>query len=189
MEKAGELHPHGKSNFMAEINHDDGQQRAGGKVRAKKQSTKIDMTPMVDLAFLLLTFFILTATFKKARALEVLMPDKVEDITKLPPVSARNILNLVLAEDNRVYWWMGLDPPVEVSNFSSTGVRKVLLSKSKENGELMVLIKVKDEAKYENVVDILDEMKIADIRRYAIVDFTEDDNIMILRGRELIIKE
>src|SRR5688572_15145613 len=84
----------------------------GGKVRTKKRSTHIDMTPMVDLAFLLLTFFILTTTFKGLHIMELTMPEKVTDPTLLPRKSAHDILNLVLAKDDKIFWWIGLDPPV-----------------------------------------------------------------------------
>jgi len=166
---------------MAEIQGGGGGGRGkkGGKVRAKKQSTKVDMTPMVDLAFLLLTFFILTSTFNKAKTMEVTMPDKVEKEEEQTKINENDILNLVLAEDNKILWWIGLQPPVEVTNYSKTGVRKLLLEKMKANPKLMVLIKPKDESKYNNMVDILDEMEITQMKRYAIVDFTEDDKTII----------
>jgi biopolymer transport protein ExbD len=157
---------------MAEITQ-SGAQQSGGKVRTKKQSTKIDMTPMVDLAFLLLTFFILTTTFQKTNTMELTMPDS--STSAVQPTSAINVLNLVLAEDNKVYWWMGLNPSAEITNYSKDGVRKLLLEQKRANPKLIVLIKPMDNAKYENMVDILDEMDITQTERYAIVNFTEDD--------------
>jgi biopolymer transport protein ExbD len=165
---------------MAEISQSSGQSKAFEKVRTKKQSTKIDMTPMVDLAFLLLTFFILTSTFQNLRLMSVDMPDKtMNDPT---PISVNNVLNLVIAENNKIYWWNGLTPPVKVTDFSKDGVRKVLLESGKANPKLIVLIKPKDESKYENIVDILDEMQITKMEKYAIVDFTEDDKNVILES-------
>ncbi|HET9486825.1 MAG TPA: biopolymer transporter ExbD [Chryseosolibacter sp.] len=163
---------------MAEINQASGQ-KSDGKVRAKKQSTRIDMTPMVDLAFLLLTFFILTTTFKKMRALEVRMPDRIEYPHQAPPIPEGNVLNLVLAKDNKIYWWIGLDPPVRVTNYSSGGVRKILLQESSPNPKLMVLIKAMDESRFQNLVDILDEMDITRMKRFAVVDFSEGDKSII----------
>ena len=169
---------------MAEIQGGGGggHKKGGGKVRAKKQSTKIDMTPMVDLAFLLLTFFILTTTFNKPKTMEVTMPDKVKDESEQTKVNENDILNLVLGEDNKVYWWIGLTPPATVTDFSKNGVRKLLLEQNRANPKLMVLIKPKDESKYENMVDILDEMDITKTKRFAIVDFTEDDKTIIAGG-------
>lgn len=134
---------------------------------------------MVDLAFLLLTFFILTTTFNKSRIMEVGMPDKQGGST---PVNAKNVLNLVLAEDDRIYWWIGLFPPVKSTDYSGAGVRKLLLEKSGDNPHLIVLIKPHDRARFQNVVDILDEMEITGTQRFAIVDFSEDDRVM-LQGR------
>lgn len=169
---------------MAEISQGGGggHKKGGGKVRAKKQSTKIDMTPMVDLAFLLLTFFILTTTFNKPKTMEVTMPDKVTDEKEQTKINENDILNLVLGENDKIYWWIGLTPPAEVTNFSKNGVRKLLLERNKANPKLMVLIKPKDESKYENMVDILDEMDITKTKRFAIVDFTPDDKTIIEGG-------
>ena len=78
---------------MAEVSQGGGGGgKDGGKVRSKKQSTKIDMTPMVDLAFLLLTFFILTTTFNKPKTMEVTMPDKVKDETEQTKINENDIL-------------------------------------------------------------------------------------------------
>ena len=165
---------------MAEISQGGGGgHKKGGKVRVKKQSTKIDMTPMVDLAFLLLTFFILTTTFNKPKTMEVNMPDKVDDETQQTKINEKDILNLVLAEDNKIFWWIGLEPPVNTTNYSNDGVRKVLLEQTRANPKMMVLIKPKDESRYENMVNILDEMDITDIKRYAIVEYSDDDKAII----------
>jgi hypothetical protein len=113
------------------------------------------------------------------RALEVRMPDRIEHPHQAPPIPEGNVLNLVLAKDNKIYWWIGLDPPVRVTNYSSGGVRKILLHESNANPKLMVLIKAMDESRFQNLVDILDEMDITRMKRFAVVDFTEDDNTII----------
>jgi biopolymer transport protein ExbD len=79
---------------MAEVSTQSSD-NAGGKVRAKKQSTKTDMTPMVDLAFLLLTFFLLTTTFMKPSVIPVTMPEPVEDPTLVPEPQLENALTFV----------------------------------------------------------------------------------------------
>lgn len=165
---------------MAEVQQGGGGgHKKGGKVRAKKMSTKIDMTPMVDLAFLLLTFFLLTTTFNKPKTMEVNMPDKVDDETQQTKINENDILNLVLAEDNKIFWWVGLEPPVNQTNYSKDGVRKVILQHTRANPKMMVLIKPKDESRYENMVNILDEMDITDTKRYAIVEYSPDDKAII----------
>jgi biopolymer transport protein ExbD len=155
-----------------------------GKVRSKKQSTKIDMTPMVDLAFLLLTFFILTDTFVRPGIISLIMPEPLTDITQLQPLAAEKAFNVVLAPDNRIYWWIGIEGPPVSTNYSKEGVRKILLQKSGANPNLMVLIKPMDKSRYENVVDVLDELNITRISRYAIVDFTEDDRAILAKVSE-----
>lgn len=165
---------------MAEVQQGGGGgHKKGDKVRAKKMSTKIDMTPMVDLAFLLLTFFLLTTTFNKPKTMEVNMPDKVDDETQQTKINENDILNLVLAEDNKIFWWVGLEPPVNTTNYSKDGVRKVVLQHTRANPKMMVLIKPKDESRYENMVNILDEMDITDTKRYAIVEYSPDDKAII----------
>lgn len=168
---------------MAEVSQGGGGgHKKGDKVRVKKQSTKIDMTPMVDLAFLLLTFFILTTTFNKPKTMEVNMPDKVKDEKEQTKINEKDILNIVLSENDKIYWYIGLTPPVNVTNYSKDGVRKVLLEQNRANPKLMVLIKPEDKSKYENMVDILDEMEITNTKRYAIVDYTPDDKAVIAAG-------
>ncbi|MBT1697317.1 biopolymer transporter ExbD [Fulvivirgaceae bacterium PWU4] len=161
---------------MAEISQNNAHKN-GGKVRAKKSSTRIDMTPMVDLAFLLLTFFILTTTFKKDMAMELQMPDNSPSPPQL--LNADKALSVVLAGDNKVYWWTGPEPQARLTNYSKDGIRKVLLERRKDVPDIMVLIKPMDEAKYENVVDVLDEITITGITRYAIMDITDDDKTIL----------
>jgi biopolymer transport protein ExbD len=153
-----------------------GGKKKGGKVRVKKASTRIDMTPMVDLAFLLLTFFVMTTTLNKPQTMEITMPEKPKEGDIMPEVNEKNVLTLVLGQDDKIYWYMGItDPKVEVSNFSATGMRKILLEKKAELPKLIVLIKAMDEAKYKNMVDIMDEMNISAMQRFALVDITDTD--------------
>ena len=165
--------------IMAEVSSSSGPGESGGKVRAKKLSTKIDMTPMVDLAFLLLTFFLLTTTFNKPSVMSLTMPEREKDQSKLPELTAENAFNVVLGEGDRIYWWIGFAESAEATNYSKDGLRKILLEKSRANPDLMVLIKPMDKSRYENVVDVLDEVAITDISRYAIVAFQETDKGMI----------
>jgi biopolymer transport protein ExbD len=164
---------------MAEISSQGGGKK-DGKVRSKKTSTRIDMTPMVDLAFLLLTFFVMTTTLNKPQTMEITMPEKPKDEDKPPVVNEKRVLTLVLGQDDKIYWYLGItDPKVELTNFSNEGVRKVLLRENAQIKEMVVLIKPSDESKYKNVVDILDEMNISNIARYALVEITDVDKELI----------
>ena len=165
---------------MADISQQSGGGKKDGKVRSKKTSTRIDMTPMVDLAFLLLTFFVMTTTLNKPQTMEITMPDKPKNEDKPPLVNEKRVLTLVLGENDKIYWYLGItDPKVEVTNFSNDGVRKILLQQNAQIKEMVVLIKPADESKYKNVVDILDEMNISNIARYALVEITPVDKELI----------
>lgn len=149
-------------------------------VTGKKGAPRVDMTPMVDLGFLLITFFMLTTTFSKPQAMEVNMPDKEE---KKDPkeeqmaVKESNAVTIILGRGNFVFWYQGLDnPELNVTDYSDKGLRAALLQKKKEIGkDMFVLIKPMDKSKYKNMVDVLDEMAICAIPSYAIVDITKED--------------
>ena len=167
---------------MAEVSQDSG--KKDGKIRSKKTSTRIDMTPMVDLAFLLLTFFVMTTTLNKPQTMEITMPEKPKAEDKQPVVNEKRVLTLVLGAENKVYWYLGItDPKVELSNFSNDGIRKILLQQNAQIKEMVVLIKPSDESKYKNVVDILDEMNISNIARFALVDITSVDKELIKESK------
>jgi biopolymer transport protein ExbD len=161
---------------MAEINSNTNRGNKKG-ARSTKVSTKIDMTPMVDLAFLLITFFMLTTTFNKPSTMEVNMPDKKIDVT---PVSSRRTLTFILAKDNRVYWYQGDNTAetmkLEKLDFTNTAtLRKVLMEESLKietntKKSAVILVKSLDNAKYSNLVNILDELHITNQKIYAIVD-------------------
>ncbi|GAB3240566.1 biopolymer transporter ExbD [Hymenobacter seoulensis] len=168
---------------MAEIQQqaDSGK---GGKKRAKKMSTKIDMTPMVDLAFLLLTFFMLTTTFSKPTVMEVAMPVKPKPTDPEPPaIKASNALTLLLGENNKLYYYDGLlssttKPELKLSGYDANGIRKVLLQR-RSNKDLVVLIKPDEKSNYKNMVDILDEMNITETKKYALVPIAKPDQELI----------
>ena len=126
---------------MAEIAESGGGGHGkGGKKRAKKQSTRVDMTPMVDLAFLLLTFFVLTSTFSKPKSMELSMPAPPEKDVKLPEV--KNGVTFLLTKDNRIFYYVGQFnapgndkglPPTQLTetNFGPDGLHKLLLEQNK----------------------------------------------------------
>jgi biopolymer transport protein ExbD len=171
---------------MAQLDTGGGKADKGGKVRSKKQSSAVDLTAMVDLAFLLITFFMLTTSLSKPQSMDLAMPDKGKDIDDDILISENRTLNLVLGPDNKLQMYMGqigspLEGPTELT-YSKESLRKEILSKmqsvpmatrttAKPNGEdLIVLIKASEESTYMNLVDILDEMAIGKVKVYAIVD-------------------
>ena len=193
---------------MAELNTDGGGSHGKHeKKRAKKSSTKIDMTPMVDLAFLLLTFFMLTTTFSKPKTMELNMPADPKDIKDQPKV--KNAITFLLTDQNKVYWYYGefkaTETKLEKTNFSKDGIHKILLEDYNKDvalriielekkratheiadttfkrlamnikGEkkaLMALVKTDDKATYGNVIDMLDELNVCYVGKYALVDIS-----------------
>ncbi|WP_121245494.1 ExbD/TolR family protein [Mucilaginibacter phyllosphaerae] len=163
---------------MAELDTSGGGKK-GGKVRSKKASTRVDLTAMVDLAFLLITFFIMTTTLSKPKAMDVVVPAKDEKVDDQLPVAASRSMTLLLGSNDKVEWFIG-EPgksAPETVDYGKDGLRKVIIEKSKEvqastGKNLVVLIKPSDKSNYKNVVDALDEMKITGMQQFAIVDIT-----------------
>ena len=202
---------------MAEVNTDDG--GGGGKhakKRAKKSSTKIDMTPMVDLAFLLLTFFVLTSTFSKPKTMEINFPAKPEK--EELNIKVNNAITFLMTKDDGIYYYNGEfypegndkgQPPTQLkkTDFSAKGLHKLLLDRNKptltaikkledrlkrreivdttykrlvnrEKGmkeALTVLVKADEKAIYKNIIDVIDELNICNVGKYAIVDMGQKE--------------
>ena len=111
---------------MAELSADTGPGHGKkGKIRAKKQSTRVDMTPMVDLAFLLLTFFVLTSTFSKPKTMEITFPVPPEKDAPPPPPMKVNGYTFLLTKDNRVFWYNGEFKDVPKNNLPATTLTEV----------------------------------------------------------------
>jgi biopolymer transport protein ExbD len=152
-----------------------------GGVRSKKLSTRVDLTPMVDLAFLLITFFMLTTTLNKPKAMQLNMPKKVEKELE-QEIGECQVLNVLIDTLDQVWYYDGL----QVAGLKKTtvegedGIRKVILKKMKDvpnacpltskgaKRDAIVLIKLMKTARYKNMVDILDEMDITGCKIYAI---------------------
>jgi len=121
---------------MAEIIQEE---KAGGKKKAKKHAPHIDMTPMVDLMCLLITFFMLTTAFSKAKIMEIVLPEEQEEDAVAPRISASRTMNIILGPDNKIYTYPGTVkpedynnlPPLSETDYSAEGIRKLLLEKNK----------------------------------------------------------
>lgn len=204
---------------MAEVNTgDSGGGKKGGKTHAKKQSTRIDMTPMVDLAFLLLTFFMLTATFNKPQIMEINMPAPPEPNVVPTQFNDKVVTTILIGKDNRLFYYDGkfdpaAPPEIKKSDYSKEGIRKLLIDKNqklydivsdlkrqlknkeivdtvylakvkeakklKQNNGRIVIVKPEDDAAYENVVNILDEMSITNVVTFALVNMSPEEKALI----------
>jgi len=203
---------------MAEVNTGGSGGGKHQKKRAKRSSTRIDMTPMVDLAFLLLTFFVMTSTFAKPKAMEITYPADPDDPKERTKIN--NALTVILTEKNQVYWYYGefmaegMPNPdglplttLTKTDFSDKGLRKIFLEKNDptikelkkledqfkkkefvdsiytkkaydiraDKKALTVLVKSDDKAVYKNIVDVIDELKITSIAKYAMVDMEKKE--------------
>lgn len=187
---------------MAEIVESGGRGKGDGKVRAKKMSTRVDMTPMVDLGFLLITFFMLATTLSKPTSMTLTVPDKDEEKKEIEtePLKASKVLTVFLGRNDDVFLLDGIaaDDDKAADELKKvrfgTELRDGIFKSQKrinaqfekdENGDLpfVVVIKPTEVSNYKNVVDILDEMAITKTKRYAMVDFLSDSEKELLGDR------
>lgn len=188
---------------MAELDTGGGGgKHKGGKPRGKKASTRIDMTAMVDLAFLLLTFFVLTTTISKPNVLPVVIPPKVdpnekEDVEP-PKVAESKILTMILGANDQIYAYAGLLNPGEGKNpevftltYAPDKLRNLIMERQKavkqqfnDEKELIVLIKPLSTSRYGNVVDILDEMNISEVKKYTLAELNDFERSEIIKVKE-----
>ena len=167
---------------MAEIQSQQLQQKGVGVQRSKKLSTRVDLTPMVDLGFLLITFFIFTTSLSQPMAMHLNMPQE-KDVTKPMILTETKALTLILKDDKTVGYYYGSDVQnMQFTNYG-TGLRNIILQKKAavtqrygKPDDLMVLIKPTDSAVYKDVVAALDEMKINDVHVYMLLDTNAEEN-------------
>ena len=182
---------------MAELDTSGGghKKKGPGVKKGKKLSTRVDLTPMVDLGFLLITFFIFTTTMSQPTALKLLLPDdrvKPEEQNKAKESGA---LTILMGADNHVYYYEGQLKP-DASNFLSASyngensIRDVIMKKkayvrsiaqdpNDPEHDLVVVIKPSQYCTYKNVIDILDEMSISVVKKFALVDIFETEEQLI----------
>lgn len=180
---------------MAELNTGGGEGKKGSKkVRSKKLNSKVDLTAMVDLAFLLITFFMLTTSLSKPQSMDLSLPDKDEDPSKNKDVKVdeNRTMTLLLGDNNQMKYYMGiLNAPMAPKDiaYGKDGIRAELIKQKKKVQEytgdpkkgLIVIIKPSKKSNYKNLVDALDEMAISDVPTYAIVDILPEE-VKILEG-------
>ncbi|MEO7310952.1 MAG: biopolymer transporter ExbD [Chitinophagaceae bacterium] len=174
---------------MAEMDTSSGggHKKGPGVKKAKKMSTRVDLTPMVDLGFLLITFFVFTTTMSEQTAMRLFLPkdtDKPEDQNKAKESGA---LTLLLAKGRTVYYYEGILKS-DGSNFKSSNfgeLRQIILDKKASTNpeDLVIVVKPDEDATFKDVVDVLDEMTINVIKRYAMVDIAEPE-VMLIKATE-----
>lgn len=186
--------------------------KKGSGPKTKKKSTKIDMTAMVDVAFLLLTFFVLTATMTNKSMMELTMPpqadDEIEEEDIREDILEDKIMTLVVDENDKVGYYVGItNPEWQQTNFSTNGLRTVLRGHLKappgmvrcETGkgarvikgcwDPIFVIKPRKTSKYRNLVDLLDELAIVEAPKFAIDKFAEIDSLIMIGEYEEVVEE
>jgi len=195
---------------------DSGHKKGPGVKKAKKLSTRVDMTPMVDLGFLLITFFIFTTTMTEPNTMGLAMPKDDVDEDKKTEVKESGALTILLGRGNSVFYYAGQleDGGANIQPSTFTDIRKVIVDKKKQvianhvhndacedirkkarerippepdpqnaclDRDFMVVIKPNEEATYKNTIDMLDEMTISHVKRFAVIDITPAENEVIKR--------
>ncbi|WP_439553574.1 ExbD/TolR family protein [Flavobacterium macrobrachii] len=182
---------------MAELNTGDGGGKKGSKkVRSKKSNSKVDLTAMVDLAFLLITFFMFTTSLSKPQSMDLGLPDKEDKKEPQKDIKVDQVrtMTIIMGKDNKIKWFHGLLEAPEPGGaptdgtYGKNGIRKEILKRvtsipqatgDKEKG-MIVIIKPTKKSTYRNLVDILDEMAICDVPTYAIVnDITPEEQKLV----------
>src|SRR5512144_1014102 len=138
-----------------------GKKGAGFHRPKRRVGVRIDMTPMVDVAFLLLIFFMVTTVFRTPQALEInLPPDKDVQVE----VAQSKVMTLRVLSDNRVYYKRGTDPWARSEIKDLANVFKLY----KGNKDLVVVIKIDRESKFSGMVDIIDDLDLANLTRFSL---------------------
>jgi biopolymer transport protein ExbD len=158
----------------------------GKKNRTRKAPLKIDMTPMVDLGFLLITFFIFTTTISEAKGTTLYLPNDSVVTNDPTVIGESNALTILLSGTDSIYFHHGkwneatTTNQVQLTNYSlSTGIGNTIREKQKllgdKRNELLLMIKPLDNSSYKNLMNALDEVLINDVKKYAIMEVTDEE--------------
>ncbi|MDP4220997.1 MAG: biopolymer transporter ExbD [Bacteroidota bacterium] len=163
---------------MAEMVEAGGHGKKGKKSK-KRVGVRMDMTPMVDVAFLLLTFFMLSTTLSTPQVMEISLPP---DSKVKIEVGESNLLTIRVRKDDAVFWNKGKDAPQKIT---AAEISKILEQRLRENPKIATLIKIDREAKYQKLVDLIDELNLIQAKlgqtekRFSIITMDKDDDALI----------
>ncbi|MBA4312758.1 MAG: biopolymer transporter ExbD [Chlorobiaceae bacterium] len=161
---------------MVDTSGPRGHDRKKGKRKKKRRiGVKIDNTPMVDVAFLLLTFFMLTTTMNKPQTMEINLPPS-NDVNV--EVAQSNLMTIRVKEDGTIYWNIAVEDPQKVT-FKE--LKNLLTQKNQENPRLITLIKIDRKGKYSTMVDIMDELNVANVTRFSLAPMQDADKRILAK--------
>ena len=158
---------------MAELQQNN---QGSSSTKRKRSSSRIDMTAMVDVAFLLLTFFILTTTLAKPGVMELNKPAEGGE----SPINCEKMMTIYLGAEDQIHYVAGCDQDrVMTTDFSRKGIRQDLIREMQSRKDLIIAIKPTPDCRYGNVVDLLDEIKIVGAPKFALANWTPDDELYL----------
>jgi biopolymer transport protein ExbD len=147
----------------------------GKKKKGRRLGVRIDMTPLVDVAFLLLTFFMYTTSMSRPQTMEInLPPDKNVKVE----IAESNLMTLRVNDKGVIYWNFGLDAP-KIIEFKD--LRAFLVEKQTAIPKLTVLLKIDRLGKYKMMVDLIDELNLAQVQRFSLAPLGDQDKALIAK--------
>jgi biopolymer transport protein ExbD len=168
---------------MAELNESTTvrHKKIPGVRRSKKLSTRVDLTPMVDLGFLLITFFIFTTSLSRPKTLAMILPKDAPDEVKITEPASGALTVLLTGRDKVFYYERDDFRTMRLTTFA--GIRSVILVKKNKTkpSDFMVIVKPDREASYKNIIGILDEMNISAVKKYALVEISMEEKNWMLK--------
>jgi biopolymer transport protein ExbD len=148
-----------------------------GKKKKKRAGVHIDMTPMVDVAMLLLTFFMLTTVFNKPQTMELNLPP---DEKVMVEVAASTLLTVRIEPNMAIYWSMGNEPTL-LKKITFNELRPLLIERLRSIPKLITLVQIDRDAKYNDMVDIMDELNLANITKFSFAPMKDADKKLIAK--------
>ena len=148
-----------------------------GKKKKKRAGVHIDMTPMVDVAMLLLTFFMLTTVFNKPQTMELNLPP---DEKVMVEVAASTLLTVRIEPNMAIYWSMG-NEPTAIKKITFKELRPLLVERLRSIPKLITLVQIDRDAKYNDMVDIMDELNLANITKFSFAPMKDADKKLIAK--------
>jgi biopolymer transport protein ExbD len=142
--------------------------------KVRRVGIRIDMTPLVDIAFLLLTFFMLTTSMSRPQTMEINLPP--EDVSV--EVAESNLLTIFISQKGEIFWRMKLDAPEKIE---FGGLRAFLRERLESNSKLITLVKVDREGKYSMMVNIIDELNLSSITRFSLAPMLDSDKELLAK--------
>ena len=150
-----------------------GSSRHKSKHKKRRMGVRIDMTPLVDVAFLLLTFFMLTTVMRKQQTLEINLPPNNQ--TKID-IAESNLLTMFVDQNDSVYYSSGTEKPKPIDFYQ---LKTFFENQEKANPKLVILLKFDRKSKYHMMVDVIDKLNLANLQRFSIAPMTDTDSKLL----------